>query len=662
MSKETNKKENPFRVLARWFVRWFMGQKYEEKWFLNKDKENEESEAKENIPDDSDLIISPGKQMFNTFIKRKFAVVSVIVVIIMFLIVFIVPNFMDKYSDSYTETTLKNIPPNRTMMSVPKELKNDIREIDSYGAFSVGLSNSGKVYIWGASKIGATDLNVKDIPEAVKNADIAIVAAGVDHVVAFDYDGNFYGWGSNRFGQYAVTDALLENPNIACVPDEVLNGEIEIEHIKKLTCGYQATALLMDDGTLYVWGNKQAYANMDSFIGKTDMEDVDFTLNYIVGLTKDRNSVYTGSRGLYDMARTSLSGTTEKMFTFLNGRKIESLTATSASVCLLLDDGSIALVGDFVADSVDVPSLPDDEKIVDIQAGNYHYTVLTNKGNVYSFGGDHYYQAEAPEGLTGIAKIFTGGFQSYAVDGNGDYVTSWGLKGFWFGTDDVGADILERVVAGGRVTMTFGLVAVIIEVILGVAIGTISGYAGGWVDILLMRIAEVFSSLPLYPFMLIMNSLLAQTAISQNQKLLMMMVVLGVLSWPGFASITRAQILVARESEYVTAAQAMGVKSSRIAFKHILPNVFSVILVNITLSFAASMQTETSLSFLGFGVMYPQPSWGNMLTRASNATAAINFWWQWVFTSVILCFTAVCINTIGDTLRDVMDPKSTNEK
>ena len=662
MSKVKNKKENPFRVLARWFVRWFMGQKYEEKWFLNKDKEKEETEAKENVPDDSDLIISPGRQMFNTFIKRKFAVVSVIVVIVMFLIVFIVPNFMEKYSDSYTETTLKNIPPNRTMMSVPDELKNDIKEIDSYGSFSVGLSNSGDVYVWGASKIGATGLNVKDIPEEVQNANIAIVAAGVDHVVAFDYDGNFYGWGSNRFGQYAVTDALLENPNIACVPDVVLNGEIEVEHIKKLTCGYQATALLMDDGTVYVWGNKQTYPNMDSFIGKDNIEDIDFTLNYIVGLTDDRNSVYTGTRGLYDMARTSLTGETTKMFTFLNGRKIESMTATTASVCLLLDDGSIALAGDFVADSIDVPTFKDGEYVVDIQAGNYHYTVLTNLGNVYSFGGDHYYQAEEPEGLTGVAKIYTGGFQSYAVDSNGDYMTAWGLKGFWFGTDDVGADILERVVAGGRVTMTFGLIAVIIEVILGVSIGTISGYAGGWVDILLMRIAEVFSSLPLYPFMLIMNSLLAQTAISQNQKLLMMMVVLGVLSWPGFASITRAQILVARESEYVTAAQAMGVKSSRIAFKHILPNVFSVILVNITLSFAASMQTETSLSFLGFGVMYPQPSWGNMLTRASNATAAINFWWQWVFTSVILCFTAVCINTIGDTLRDVMDPKSTNEK
>ena len=152
------------------------------------------------------------------------------------------------------------------------------------------------------------------------------------------------------------------------------------------------------------------------------------------------------------------------------------------------------------------------------------------------------------------------------------------------------------------------------------------------------------------------------SSLTTDQRLYMIMVILGILGWPGFAYITRAQVLVARESEYVTAAQATGVKPSRIAFKHILPNIVSVILVNMTLSFAASMQTETSLSFLGFGVNYPQPSWGNMLSRASNAVAAINFWWQWVFTSAILILTTVCINTIGDTLRDVMDPKSTNDK
>ena len=418
----------------------------------------------------------------------------------------------------------------------------------------------------------------------------------------------------------------------------------------------------MDDGTLYIWGNKQAYANMDSFVGRDNILDIDFTLNNVVGLDTRQTSVVTGKKGLYDMARTTINGTKAvKMKDFLNGRKIVEIRATTINVCMLLDDGTVALTGDFQLDNVEVPTLAEGEYLIDIEAGAYHYTALSNLGHVYSFGGDHYYQAEAPA-VNGAKKIFAGAFQSYAIDENGKLLNNWGLKGYLFGTDDRGANIAERVVAGGRITMTVGAIAVIIEIIIGVSIGLMAGFLGGWVDIFLMRVAEVFSSIPLYPFMLILSSLLAQVSMTTDQRLYMIMVILGVLGWPGFAYITRAQVLVARESEYVTAAQAMGVKETRIAFKHILPNIISVILVNMTLSFAASMQTETSLSFLGFGVNYPQPSWGNMLSRASNATAAINFWWQWVFTSAILIFTTICINTIGDTLRDVMDPKSTNDK
>ena len=418
----------------------------------------------------------------------------------------------------------------------------------------------------------------------------------------------------------------------------------------------------MDDGTLYIWGNKQAYANMDKFIGRTNIVDVDFTLSYVVGLDAKQSSVFTGTKGLFSKARTSIGTTqTESMSKFLDGRKINELRATTSSICLLLDDGTIALTGDFQSDFVEVPTLQDGEYFIDIEAGTYHYTGLTNQGHVYSFGGDHYRQAENPN-VNGAAKIYAGSFQSYAVDANGKLLNKWGLKGYLFGTDDRGANIAERVVAGGRITMTVGAIAVIIEILIGVSIGLLAGFLGGWVDIFLMRVAEVFSSIPLYPFMLILSSLLAQVSLTTDQRLYMIMVILGVLGWPGFAYITRAQVLVARESEYVTAAQAMGVKTGRIAFKHILPNIVSVILVNMTLSFAASMQTETSLSFLGFGVNYPQPSWGNMLSRASNAVAAKNFWWQWVFTSAILITTTVCINTIGDTLRDVMDPKSSNDK
>ena len=662
MSKN-NKKENVFSVLGRWFVRLFMGQKYEQKMYDKQKKtEAEENAQKSNEPDDSDLIVSPGREAFQRFCKRKFAVVSVFVVIAMFLIVFIGPLFMEKYYDAYTEVTLKNIPPNLKMKTVPKELRDDIKMIDSYGAFTVGLSNTGKVYVWGVGKIGATGLNVEDIPEEVQNAKIAWIAAGVDHVVAFGEDGTYYAWGNNRFGQIAATPDVVSNPNLEPVPEEVSGGKLDVSHIKKVTCGYQATAVVMDDGTLYIWGNKQAYSNIDSFVGKTNIVDVDFTLNYVVGLDSKKNGIYTGTRGLYDVAKTSVSGETEKMFAFLNGRTIESISASSSSICMLLSDGTIAVTGDFMIDSVDLPVLQNGEKVIDVEAGNYHFTCVTDQGNVYSFGGDHYYQAEVPAGIKNAAKIYTGAFQSYAVDANNDFIESWGLKGFLFGTDDRGADIAQRALAGGRVTMTFGATAVLIEILLGVSLGCLTGYCGGWVDILVMRIAEVFSSIPLIPFMAIIASLLAQASITSTQRLMMTMGILGVLGWPGFCSITRAQILVARESEYVTAAQAMGVKGSRIAFKHILPNVMSVILVNIVMSFAGSMQTETTLSFLGFGVVYPQPSWGNMLSKASNAVAAINFPWQWIFTSILLIITAICINTIGDTIRDVMDPKSSNDK
>ncbi|MBR0198657.1 MAG: ABC transporter permease subunit [Oscillospiraceae bacterium] len=654
-------RENIFQKLGRWVTRMFMGPAYEDRMY-RKSKKAEEKKDGENKPDDSELIVSPGRQVLQRFFERKFAVISVGVVLIMFCVVFIGPLFMPKYYDAYTETTQKDLPPTMSFMKVPKELQNDIKMIDNYGSFTVGLSNSGKVYVWGITRIGATGLDVQHIPEEVQNAKIEWVSAGIDHIIAIDENGKFYGWGSNQFGQYAVNEKVLSNPNLAPVPDEVLDG-VDPDQIQKVTSGYQASAILMQDGTLYIWGNKQAYSNIDSFIGKTNMEDVDFTLNYVVGLTKDRNSVFCGVRGLYNTARASIGEKGTKMTEFLAGRKIESVTATTKSICCLLDDGSVALVGDFPTDTIQVPTLAEGEYYTEIQGGAYHFTACTNLGHVYSWGGDHFYQAEAPTGkITNAAKVYTGSFQSYAVDENDQLLGKWGLKGYLFGTDDAGADIASRVVAGGRVTMTVGAIAVIIEILIGVTIGLISGYAGGWVDILLMRIAEVFYSIPLYPFMLILSSLLAQASLTQNQRLLMIMVILGVLGWPGFAYITRAQILVARESEYVTAAQAMGVKEGRIAFKHILPNIISVILVNIVLSFAASMQTETSLSFLGFGVMYPQPSWGNMLTRASNATAAINFWWQWLFTSIILVFTAVCINTIGDTIRDVMDPKSSNDK
>ena len=150
--------------------------------------------------------------------------------------------------------------------------------------------------------------------------------------------------------------------------------------------------------------------------------------------------------------------------------------------------------------------------------------------------------------------------------------------------------------------------------------------------------------------------------IEETERIFIIMIMLGLLSWTGLARMIRAQVLSEREKEFVTAAKSMGIKETAIAFKHILPNVISIILVNVTLDFAGCLLTESSLSYLGFGVQQPQPTWGNMLDGANNSIIIQNYWWQWVFPAIFLSIATISINIIGDTLRDVMDPKSSQEK
>ena len=192
---------------------------------------------------------------------------------------------------------------------------------------------------------------------------------------------------------------------------------------------------------------------------------------------------------------------------------------------------------------------------------------------------------------------------------------------------------------------------------IGVLLGGISGYFGGWIDMAIMRIAEVVSGLPFLPFAMILSAIIG-TQISVEQRMYLIMVVLGVLSWPSTCRLVRAQIFSQREQEYVTAAKAMGVREGSIVFRHILPNVLSLILVTATLDFATCMLTESTLSYLGFGISPPTPTWGNMLTGANNSVVIQQYWWRWAFPAAIFGICTICINLIGDALRDAFDPKS----
>ena len=387
-----------------------------------------------------------------------------------------------------------------------------------------------------------------------------------------------------------------------------------------------------------------------------------FTNDGLYGIDEDGNFVPGKSTKFNTITIQDENGQNKvvDIFEYIGGRKIVDIAATGGAIALVTDDGELIVAGMKEA----TPVIPEGDTIKHVSGGTRHFTLITEQGRVYAWGQNFRKQCEVPADLQeagAVDIVFSSGFQNYAFK-DGKFVEAWGLKGYAFGTDDMGRDVFNRLMNGGKMTMTIGAVAVIVSTIIGIIVGCISGYFGGWVDILLMRITEIVGAIPFLPFALVLSAILQSSDLHENTRIFIIMLILGLLSWTGLAKLIRGQILAEREKEFVTAARSMGVKEGRIAFKHILPNVISVILVSVTLDFAGCMLTESSLSYLGFGVQLPRPTWGNMLDGSRNALVIQSYWWRWVFPALFLSIVVICINIIGDTLREVLDPKSEVDK
>ena len=406
--------------------------------------------------------------------------------------------------------------------------------------------------------------------------------------------------------------------------------------------------------------------NLPSFAETEHLAKIVFLQSLAARLTSDGEFVY-GKTGVFETCEIRTpDGSTAfvNLREHIGSRKVTDIAATMTDVCLLLDDSSLIVAGTSTEESRRIPDIPDGETVVAVSGGARHYALLTDAGRVLTWGSGSLDQTDIPPSMTepGAADAVTcAGFQTYAAK-DGEITGKWGFRGYLMGTDELGRDVFTRVMNGGRMTMTIGAVAVVISAVIGILIGCISGYFGGRTDLFLMRVTEIFSAIPFLPFALVLSAVLRQTDVRETTRIFLIMVVLGILSWPGLARLIRGQVLAEREKEFVLAAQAMGVPESRIAFRHILPNVISVILVSLTLDFAGCMLTEASLSYLGFGVQLPRPTWGNMLYGCNNSIVIRSYWWRWVFPALFLSASTISINVIGDTLRDILDPKSEVEK
>lgn len=606
---------------------------------------------------------SPGKLAVKRFFRRPAACVALAVIVCMFLFVFIGP-MINPIDLSYAETLHKNLGPSYDMMSIPGGMADDPLEITSYSSFSLGLDNEGNVYTWGKTYLKDVKIDIADIPEEVKNSKIVHAAVGIDHAVAISEDGHVYCWGAYDNGQYGLKGTMISMAEPQ--PLELISGTIDAANVKELVCGNQVTAIVMNDGTAYLWGNYNIGAsNMPSFPTE-NIEKIVFTQSLVLGITKDGEFI-CGKTGAFDaFEETNADGTTKlgNLWDYLEGRKVLDIASNMSNACLILDGGEVIIVGASGDNSRDIPTIPEGETPVAVSGGARHYALITDKGRILTWGGNSLKQTEIPSKMTeaGAAdSVICAGFQTYAIK-DGKLADKWGFSGYLMGTDDLGRDVFVRVMNGGKMTMTIGAVSVIISSIIGIIVGCISGYFGGKVDMFLMRVTEIFSAIPFLPFALVLSAILRQTDVKEDTRIFLIMVVLGILTWTGLARLIRGQVLSEREKEFVLAAQSMGVPESRIAFKHILPNVISVIIVSLTLDFAGCMLTEASLSYLGFGVQLPRPTWGNMLYGCNSSIVIKSYWWRWVFPAIFLSASTISINVIGDTLRDILDPKSEVEK
>ncbi len=230
-------------------------------------------------------------------------------------------------------------------------------------------------------------------------------------------------------------------------------------------------------------------------------------------------------------------------------------------------------------------------------------------------------------------------------------------KKHWLGTDRNGMDMLTRLMYGGRVSLMIGFIVEIISTVIGIILGGISGYFGGWVDNLIMRIVDIFYCIPSMPIIIIIGASMDAIGVPPKIRMIYLMLILGILGWPGLARLVRGQILSLREQEFMTATEACGISVNRRIFRHLIPNVIPQLIVSCTMGLGNTIITEATLSFLGLGVKFPFASWGNIINDVNNTFVLTNYWFIWIPAGTLLLLTVLAFNILGDGLRDAFDPK-----
>jgi peptide/nickel transport system permease protein len=576
----------------------------------NKDRNNPETESVALADEKRVRVLSPSMLVFKRFMRNKLAILGLAIIFLMFAFSFI-GGLISPYSQDDVFKRLESIPLDYAAAVYNSELRYTIAE--------------GKDFPAGARS--ATMLNLSRGELTFKSGDVTY-----EFVNLID-------------GLYFIT------ANISVAEVATLAGRHTVEGVNGFTADEIFEAAFekayRDGENYFVCGDTEYFITRSnprrSVISISD--DIGVASMKIYDLYKNEYKSEAGD--IYFRYESEIAVRSGMTSFSVNGQNYEAVSYEEGEIIISKNGEHFVSVSDIIVNPVD------SELFLEIDYKNAVRDAIKEDRTAFEF--DH------PETGKTIRYSVHAGNARFVVKTETlteiiDIYSSPSME-HWLGTDGNGMDMMTRLMYGGRISLLVGFIVVLIEIIIGVVIGGISGYFGRWIDTFLMRFVDLFNTIPDIPLLIIFGSILDAYRVESYQRIMLLMIILGFMGWTGIARVVRGQILSLREQDFMIATEALGLRVSRRIFRHLVPNVMPLLIVQATMGLGGVIIMEATLSFLGLGVKYPQASWGSIINAAMTMHIMTEYWFAWIPAGILILLTVLGFNFVGDGLRDAFDPK-----